>query len=277
MANTSRDSIRSYNAAFDEWGRLDAPEGRLELHRTLALLERVLPDEGPVLDLGGGPGRYAIELARRGVRVALADLSPEQLAIARERIAEAGVGEHIESVREVDARDLSVYANASFAAVLALGPFYHLVDARDRVLAASEIARVLRPGGLVVAAFVPRLSGLAGLLVRAAWDPSQVDPAALREVFERGVFHNAAPRGFQEGWYPEPAELVELFEGVGFRTAELRSLRGLAAGNEKAWLQVAEQSPETHAAFEEIHDELATAPEVVATGSHALYVGHLST
>jgi len=44
-----------------------------------------------LLDCGGGPGRYAVELARRGYRVTLFDLSEGNLALAREKAAEAGV------------------------------------------------------------------------------------------------------------------------------------------------------------------------------------------
>jgi S-adenosylmethionine-dependent methyltransferase len=44
-----------------------------------------------ILDIGGGPGRYAMWLAKHGHRVVLADLSPELLAIARTKLAEADV------------------------------------------------------------------------------------------------------------------------------------------------------------------------------------------
>ena len=38
---------------------------RLEYDTTIHYLSRYLPDKGLVLDAGGGPGRYTIELARR--------------------------------------------------------------------------------------------------------------------------------------------------------------------------------------------------------------------
>ena len=82
-----------------------------------------LPVGARVLDLGGGPGRYAIWLAEHEYRVTLADVSPELLAIARERIDVAGV--EVQAIVEADARDLAAWADVSFDAVVCLGPFYH--------------------------------------------------------------------------------------------------------------------------------------------------------
>jgi SAM-dependent methyltransferase len=51
----------------EEWARLtqDAYH-RLELETTLRFLESHLPQNGHILDAGGGPGRYTVELAKRG-------------------------------------------------------------------------------------------------------------------------------------------------------------------------------------------------------------------
>ncbi len=73
-----------------EWERMD--RHRTEFGVTLrALAEHLPPPPGRVLDCGGGPGRYAIELARRGYEVMLYDLSAACLRLAREKAAEAGV------------------------------------------------------------------------------------------------------------------------------------------------------------------------------------------
>ncbi|MEM3695337.1 MAG: class I SAM-dependent methyltransferase [Candidatus Bathyarchaeia archaeon] len=42
------------------------PYHQIEFNVTMHLLKKYLPKEGLVLDAGGGPGRYTIELAKQG-------------------------------------------------------------------------------------------------------------------------------------------------------------------------------------------------------------------
>lgn len=118
---------------------------------------------GPrVLDAFGGTGLVALELARRGARVTLADISESMLAIAARRARKAGV------VLEVAQSDLAVTPAASlpgapFAAVtLSFGLRY----VYDKAGLLRGLAAALAPGGslvvleAVVAAGRP-LSGLA--------------------------------------------------------------------------------------------------------------------
>ena len=75
-----------------EWRRLvqDAYHS-LELLTTLRYLEKYLPKEGHILDAGGGPGRYTMELAQRGYQVTLLDLTPENVAFAGRMIQRRGL------------------------------------------------------------------------------------------------------------------------------------------------------------------------------------------
>lgn len=74
----SSDPVREFYARLDEgeWTRLLTPGGRVEFAITTALLAGELPERGRVLDIGGGPGRYAAWLAARGLQVSLADCPP---------------------------------------------------------------------------------------------------------------------------------------------------------------------------------------------------------
>jgi SAM-dependent methyltransferase len=262
--------VVAYYDGFDEWGRLDAPAGRLELERALACLERHLPPASRVLDLGGGPGRYSIELARRGHSVLLSDVSERQLERARAEIRRAGVA--VEGVVCMSATDLSPIDDGAFDAVLAAGPFYHLTEGTERARAAAEVARVLRDGGLAFVSFLPRLGALAGLLLRAAADPEQVDAATLERAARDGVFENPTPRGFQQGWFAEPEELVSLFRSADLEELDLVSLRGLAADREAALFDLRRSAPATAQAFERLHEATARDPAVVRLGGHALLV-----
>ncbi len=59
-----------------EWERLN--RHRTELAVTLRALDEYLPPApAKIADIGGGPGRYAIELTRKGYSVTLVDLSQQ--------------------------------------------------------------------------------------------------------------------------------------------------------------------------------------------------------
>jgi SAM-dependent methyltransferase len=62
-----------------------------EPSQVLVGLERFLPTQGRALEIAGGAARNGIWLARRGLEVKVADISPVGLALARERAAEVGV------------------------------------------------------------------------------------------------------------------------------------------------------------------------------------------
>ena len=267
---TDQDRIRAYYSRFGEWERLDAPEGAIEFRRACALLDARLPPRSRVLDLGGGPGRYAIKLAMDGHRVVLADMSARLLADARQRIAQLGpLDGAIEAVDEVNATDLSGYPDQTFDAVIAFGPFYHLVSSQERVTAARELWRVLRTEGVAFVAFIPRLSGIVGLLERAIMFPEQVSAATLTTAATTGVFRNASASGFQEGYYPTLGEMQTLFETAGFAIVDAVSLRSVASGLES---KLSRLQPPVVAEVERLMEELGRDPAVIAHGGHAVVV-----
>jgi ubiquinone/menaquinone biosynthesis C-methylase UbiE len=98
-----------------------------------------------VLDVACGTGNATIAAAGKGAKVTGLDLTPELFDVARQRAAEAGV--EIEWV-EGDAEDLP-YEDESFDRVLsAIG----IQFAPRHDVTAKELARVCRPGGLIVLA-----------------------------------------------------------------------------------------------------------------------------
>jgi S-adenosylmethionine-dependent methyltransferase len=66
--------------AGDEWERLNHPYSRVEFESTMHLIGKYLPESGRVCDIGCGPGRYSIELLKRGYDVTLFELSQKELA-----------------------------------------------------------------------------------------------------------------------------------------------------------------------------------------------------
>src|SRR6266436_8903308 len=109
------DRVRTYYATFGQ-RELARPADPVDIafELTCRALARHLRGHERVLDIGGGPGRYAIWLAGRGHSVTLADFSAEMLAIGRRRTAESGVT--IEDIVEADVRDLSRWPDGAFGA-----------------------------------------------------------------------------------------------------------------------------------------------------------------
>jgi SAM-dependent methyltransferase len=123
---------------------------QLERLRSRELILRHAPEPpAVVLDVGGAAGAYAFWLAELGYEVRLIDAVPRLIEIARDRNERAI--RRLASCRVADARALPE-ADGSAAMVLLLGPLYHLVQAEERHAALAESARVLCPGGVLVAA-----------------------------------------------------------------------------------------------------------------------------
>ena len=186
-----KDRVRAYYAEFGEreWNRLLNPtDGAVEFAVNRRAISRHLPtphDSLRILDLGGGPGRYSFWLVDQGHKVTLADLSPELLTIARTKSAEFHT--KLEAVVEADACDLSVWPDASFDAVLCLGPFYHLPDVVDRDRAARELCRVLRPGGVAFVALMPRYTFLRRTIAIGDERQHLLDADFLRAALQEGA------------------------------------------------------------------------------------------
>lgn len=103
-----------------------------------------------ILDVGCGPGRHALALARRGMQVTGVDLSDDFVELARA----AATSEQLSATFEVlDVRDLSYDREFDAAICLCQGGF-GLLGGHDDVAIVERIARAVRPGGRVaVSAF----------------------------------------------------------------------------------------------------------------------------
>jgi SAM-dependent methyltransferase len=213
--------MQEHYADGAEAGRLGG--WSLERLRTEELLDRLLPrPPAAVLDAGGGPGRYAGRLAGLGYRVTLLDPVPGHVADA----AAAGRGAY--AVERGDATALP-HPPSAFDAVLLLGPLYHLVDRADRVAALREAARVVRPGGVVVAAAICRFAALLdGFARRYHLDDRFRAIAAATTATGQHRNPTGLPEYFTTAYFHRPADLAGEVADGGLAGVEVLGVEGPA-------------------------------------------------
>lgn len=255
-----------------EWARLESPDGAIEFAVNCRHIAAHLEAGARVLDLGGGPGRYTIWLAERGHPVVLADLSAALLAIARERIASSAASARVEEVVEADARDLSRWPDGAFDAVLCMGPFYHLIAPADRDLAAAELARVLRPGGLAFIALIPRYLLLRRTMSRRIEWSHLTDRDFVARLLDDGAFVNDVPGAFTTAHGVVPQEVPAFFARHGLDPIALLASDGLACGVEGPLAEMAVEAPEAYAVALALIVKTASDPALHGNAVHLLHI-----
>lgn len=201
-------AITAYYDNAPEETRLESGAFHLEALRTRELILRHLPKPPAViLDVGGAAGAYAFWLAEGGYDVHLLDATPRLVEVARERNVRAA--RKLASCRVADARALPD-EDESADVVLMLGPLYHLMERDDRLAAIAEGVRVLRPGGVFIAAGISRLaSTLDGL---------------SRELLSDPDFVGIVERDLRDGRHRNPTGRLDYFTTAYFhRPEELRA------------------------------------------------------
>lgn len=172
-----------------------------------------------VLDLGGGSGIFAVPLARLGHDVTVVDPSADALATLYMRAETAGVGERVRGVQG-DGDLLSEIAPTigDGAYDLALCHFVlEVVD--DPAVTLGEMARAVRPGGLVSVATVNR----AGAVLARALGGHPVEALALLEDRDPAPGRSRpARRRF------DPEGLLDLVTGAGLEATAWRGVSVVA-------------------------------------------------
>ncbi|MFF5034838.1 class I SAM-dependent methyltransferase [Nocardia salmonicida] len=196
------DLAQHYSGASEHDRLSRSPHGRLEFLRTQELIRRVLTAPMRVLDVGGGTGVHAEWLANDGHVVHLVDPVPEHVERASTL---PGVTAEIGDARRLPAPD------NSFDTVLLLGPLYHLTESDDRTTALDEAIRVLRPGGILIAAAISRYLSALEAGTNGTLDDTLT--TAVGEVIATGDYDGHA--GFVRTHWHTADELRTEIEAAG--------------------------------------------------------------
>jgi ubiquinone/menaquinone biosynthesis C-methylase UbiE len=158
--------------------------------RTLARTQALLAPADQVLEFACGTGTTALRLAPSVARYVATDISPEMIAIAREK-AGAGAAPGLEFA--VGTPEDGVFPDESFDAVLGFNAL-HLI--RDRAASLAGLRRMLKPGGLLVTK-TPCLSEMNPLIRLAVPLMQLIGKAPYVAFFSAGELERAiAEAGF---------------------------------------------------------------------------------
>ena len=129
------ETLRVYAGKASDYAEMIAPVARKDPQ--LAAFIKAVPAGGEVLDLGCGPGHYAAEMAKAGLRVTATDPVPEMVALAGQF---QGVTAQRASFSDLTGTNLydGVWANFSLLHAPRTDMPRHL----------SQISAALRPGGI---------------------------------------------------------------------------------------------------------------------------------
>lgn len=263
MKQIDPDSIHRISKYYDEqvqteWERLE--RNKMEYAITSHLLLQHLPaSPALILDIGGGPGRYAIALASRGYQVHLLDLSPENIRFAQIKAKENHVS--FAQTMVFDASQPFPYPDNSIDAIIMMGPLYHLIDPEDRHKAVAEAYRVLKPGGIIFAAFITLFGALQAVLM--------YNTQGLNEEWSTMQFGvNNHTLGFTTAWFSRPEEITALMEP--FDCIEMVNCEGFSNNYQEKYTNI---DPALFETWVNLNLEFARTPATLGAGNHILFVG----
>ncbi len=197
-----------YNKASEET-RLNKGMGVFEFERIKSLIEKYIPSSSSrIIDVGGGTGKYAEWLAKKGHQVHLVEPVSKHVKIAQ---SSANKLKNKFSVYLGESRNLE-FPNGFADLIILHGPLYHLQKEEDRALCIREAKRVLKNDGIILGfAINYSASTLVGLLNGLIHKKTFFE--MCKEELTTGIHNppNDYPWLLAEAYYHKPEELRDEF------------------------------------------------------------------
>jgi ubiquinone/menaquinone biosynthesis C-methylase UbiE len=274
--------IRKYYAKISkgEWKRLDRDHyHQLEFNTTMHFLKKYLPKNGVILDAGGGPGRYAIELAKLSYDVILLDLTPELLETAKRQIKKAKVQNRVKQILQGSPVcrangtgrivDLSTFKDNTFDAVICLGgALSHIVNRKQREKAIDEFVRIAKNKASIFISVIGRTALLVTALRRF---PQEM---TIKNLFNRyrdtGNYYGGY--GFTPTHFYFPEELRATLENRKLKIIEMVGLEGISGNHPKETNRLFKNNPEAGQVWWQTHLKTCTHPTAIGISEHFMII-----
>lgn len=255
--------------ALEEWERLERHP--FEFLLTTYMMEKHIHSGDRVLDIGGGPGRYAIHFAKLGCDVTLVDLSQGNIALAREKAEAAGVSIHAHAANCLDLDELGL---GQFDHVFLMGPLYHLQDEEDRIRAVKLALSRLKPQGFLYVSFILAFAGILYDLKNAGYIAEDCASPAGRRLIDCVVEgRNYVGPGFTNVCFYHQDAILPFMARFGLEKQHLFGQEGILAPNERELLSRDETE---RAQWLSVAKRLLESETLLSYSEHAMYIGKKS-
>lgn len=257
--------VESYEN-YKEENRLTTNNARkIEFITTTRVLDEVIGAKSKILDCAAGTGIYAFWLADKGHDVTATDITPRHIEMINRTLTTKEYSMH---TAVLDAADMSCFADAAFDAVLNMGPFYHLVTEEQREKCFKECFRVLKKGGLLITAYIPRYYVFPYV---AASDVKYLDGHLAKQLIETGVLlHDDEKCFWTDTYYSSKEEMESLYGNHGLEIIDHFAQDGLAPLLSHKVDQWDESQFKTWCDY---HYSICREPSILGLSNHVVIIG----
>lgn len=215
--------VKNYydNNVENEWKRLDNPYSRIEFISTMYMIKKYFPINGMVLDIGCGPGKYSIELLKRGFNVTLMDLSSKSIYFAKTKIESLGF--FADNYICGDANYLNAEKNDKYDCILLMGPMYHIQSREMRINILKQCKRILKNNGLILISYVNSIGVLKDKIAQFSQEFDNIDDVYKALNGENYLVNNNL-------WFTTPSIAISEIEVAEFKLVSYAGAESFLSG-----------------------------------------------
>ena len=238
---------------------------RIEFLTTIRKFDELFKGSMTILDCAAGTGTYAFYLADKGHTVTATDITPRHIRIINETLKDKS---YKMDTRVLDATDMTCFEDESFDVVLNMGPFYHLTDENARNKCLSESIRVLKKGGFLITAYIPRLY-LNQMIAMS--DNTYLDKDLFCQIKNTGVLLHDDPKCFwTDTYYSSCDEMQKLYSDNGLECIDHFAQDGLAPLFRNT---VDKWNDEQFSIWCDYHSAVCSEKSIIDMSNHVIIVG----
>lgn len=216
-----------------EWTRMDRHP--LEFEITKKHIDEFIKPNSKILDLGGGPGKYAFHYASIGHKVTLIDLAEANIEFAKERQKELNI--YLESLRVGNALSLNDIDDNSFDMIFCMGPLYHILNETDRRKVVNECRRIVKKNGIIIFSFITIMAQTISVIKRYPLLIKEWEKTLIKGI-EEGINDTEFDTGFTEAFFIDPLKIEDFISSCGLSIIKLAGAEGLACQSETELLRL---------------------------------------